>query len=295
MSLEHIKLETKGVITLADKIVVSDPCYSLGTWCQGTLENMLLGEYICQYEYDEKECRVASIRIHHSSLSPEQIDNAAIDTVEAEFEVGVDSGMAGFFDYDHYVTHHEPDLDEKWYDDIYYNAIAIAPNPNHNKYLTETWFAQHIDKMITELKTYMLPEDGFSLYIHARNYANAILGKGVAYHDTYSEIIEEKLKAAGFIIDIKTLLADDEATAKRENKAQATIQLWLYGIDRKIPIEQRYATINRYTASIIDNKAFTSFSGFGDGGYACYYHVNENNKIDYVEIVFYDPTELNSN
>lgn len=305
MSFEHIKLETKGVITLNDKLVISDPCYDLETWCQGILENMLPGVYICRYRYDENEDRVSDISIHHSSLSSDQLDDAIIDSIQTDFEVGVDSGMAGFFDYDYYVEHHKPDHDENnsnddWYDNIYYSAITPVPNTKFCKYLNDEWFSQHIDEMLDSLKTYMLPEDGLRLYLHLCNYADTILFHGAPLSDsihrnTYVKLIDEKLKNAGFTQNIKTLLPGDDAADARENKAKSDIQLWLYRIDKKIPVEQRYTTINRYTASITDNKAFVSFSGFGDGGYNCYYHKNKNDKIDYVEIVYYDPEETDEN
>ena len=36
--IEHINLGTFEVTS--DKLVISDPCYHLGTWCMGTLSNV---------------------------------------------------------------------------------------------------------------------------------------------------------------------------------------------------------------------------------------------------------------
>ena len=36
--IEHISLGTFEVTS--DKLVISDPCYHLGTWCMGTLSNV---------------------------------------------------------------------------------------------------------------------------------------------------------------------------------------------------------------------------------------------------------------
>ena len=36
-------LEYIGTFSLGTKVMVSDPCYKLGTWCQGVLENVKSG------------------------------------------------------------------------------------------------------------------------------------------------------------------------------------------------------------------------------------------------------------
>ena len=36
----------KTTIKLGNKVMVSDPCYGLDTWCQGVLENVLPGNYM---------------------------------------------------------------------------------------------------------------------------------------------------------------------------------------------------------------------------------------------------------
>ena len=41
-------------IQLGEKVMVSDPCYGLNTWCQGVLENVLPGDYRCNIEYSDE-------------------------------------------------------------------------------------------------------------------------------------------------------------------------------------------------------------------------------------------------
>ena len=111
-------------IKLGNKVMVSDPCYGLNTWCQGVLENVLPGTYDCEVEYSDEGdwgTRVAAIEVTHQ-------DYDGIVRFEPEdFEVGVDSGQAGIFDYDYYCKYHtDDDVNDDWYDKVY--KITLAKN-----------------------------------------------------------------------------------------------------------------------------------------------------------------------
>lgn len=68
---------------------ITDPCYEKGIWCRGTLHNVKKGSYIVEAEkYDS---RIRSLSIKH-------IDFVFNDIKYADFEVGVDSGLCGFFE-----------------------------------------------------------------------------------------------------------------------------------------------------------------------------------------------------
>lgn len=106
----------KTTIKLRNKVMVSDPCYSLGTWCQGVLENVLPGNYNCEVEYSDEGAwgtRVAAIEVRHEDYDdfvPMDMEN---------FDVGVDSGQAGIFDYDYYAKYHDhSDVEDDWYDKV---------------------------------------------------------------------------------------------------------------------------------------------------------------------------------
>lgn len=106
-------------IQLGNKVMVSDPCYGLNTWCQGVLENVLPGTYDCEVEYsDECACgiRVAAIEVTHTHCG-------AYGFEATDFEVGVDSGQAGIFDYEYYAKYHadtndSSEVDDDWYDRV---------------------------------------------------------------------------------------------------------------------------------------------------------------------------------
>ncbi len=81
------------------RLNVSDPCYDLGTWCAGVVDNCKLGTWRAEVV---KSCegswgvRCAALLVHHKDYSRHTLGKYA--SVTAEFEVGVDSGQAGVFD-----------------------------------------------------------------------------------------------------------------------------------------------------------------------------------------------------
>lgn len=117
----NITTENKGVITLGEKVMVSDPCYGLGTWCQGVLENILPGQYDCVMERSDEGdwgMRVSAIEVTHFDYKGKFL---ALHL--EKFYVGVDSGQAGIFDYEYYAKHHmdsteRPHVDDNWYDRV---------------------------------------------------------------------------------------------------------------------------------------------------------------------------------
>ncbi len=106
-------------IRLGNKVMVSDPCYGLNTWCQGVVENVLPGIYDCEVEYSDEGAwgvRVAAIEVTHQDCGIYRFEMA-------DFEVGVDSGQAGIFDYEYYAKYHtdcteRPHVDDDWYDRV---------------------------------------------------------------------------------------------------------------------------------------------------------------------------------
>ena len=100
--MNNYNIVEKGIIVLGEKVMVSDPCYGLETWCQGVIENVLRGEYVCKVGYsdeDEHGTRVADIEVIHKSFF-----GKFLEYYPEEFEVGVDSGQAGIFDYEYYIN-----------------------------------------------------------------------------------------------------------------------------------------------------------------------------------------------
>jgi len=130
-------VENKGIITLGEKVMVSDPCYGLGTWCQGVLGNVLPGQYDCNVEYSDEGTwgtRVSAIEVTHVNYK-----TGSLLLQMEDFEVGVDSGQAGIFDYEYYAKYHmdateRPHVDDDWYDMVCGLTYTHTPNPDYEKF-----------------------------------------------------------------------------------------------------------------------------------------------------------------
>jgi hypothetical protein len=80
-------------ITLSENVMVSDPCYSLDTWCQTKLSNVLPGKYnvdVDKSDLGDWGVRVSSITVVHEDY----VDDG---DWEQHSECGVDSGQCGVF------------------------------------------------------------------------------------------------------------------------------------------------------------------------------------------------------
>ena len=82
-------------INLGPEVYVTDPCYSVPTWCQTKLTNVLPGEWVVSMIYDEKQGtnRNAELFLIHK-------DHQAAKDLSYDWfgDFGVDSGQAGVFD-----------------------------------------------------------------------------------------------------------------------------------------------------------------------------------------------------
>lgn len=105
MEKHYIKV---GTITLNDTCDVTDPCYNKDVWCRTTVKNMKPGIYECHAALSDEDdwgIRVAETRILHENFRP---DGRTV--WERVGDIGVDAGLAGFFD-------NKPDFtDEQWHD-----------------------------------------------------------------------------------------------------------------------------------------------------------------------------------
>lgn len=103
------------------EIMVSDPCYVVGTWCQGIIKPVLKGQWRAFVEVsDQGEWgdRIARLRITHESVNPGMLIRE-----DSEIPVGVDSGQAGFWDIVAYrnrqlvpAEFESAEPEERWYE-----------------------------------------------------------------------------------------------------------------------------------------------------------------------------------
>ena len=90
-------------IKLGSKVVVSDPCYKIPTWCQVVIKNVLPGNYKTIVKKSDKgdwglRCSVLyAIHEDHVLRSRKEMN-----WKEDPADIGVDSGQAGIFSFDTY-------------------------------------------------------------------------------------------------------------------------------------------------------------------------------------------------
>jgi hypothetical protein len=81
-------------ITLSENVMVSDPCYSLDTWCQTKLSNVLPGKYnvdIDKTDLGDWGNRISSITAIHENYQDDY------GSWIQHSDCGVDSGQCGIF------------------------------------------------------------------------------------------------------------------------------------------------------------------------------------------------------
>lgn len=117
-----------GSIQLSDKVIVSDPCYDYSTWCQSILDNVLAGNYKCFVKSVETEWddRIGELIIYHENYSDYPKELISCD-------ISVDSGQAGFFDYEYFksIKDQNEEKKEKWYQAICELTTQIELNPEY--------------------------------------------------------------------------------------------------------------------------------------------------------------------
>ena len=119
-----MKIKVGSFQISSSKVIVTDPCYSIGIWCQGIIPSVKNGTWLAsvlQTKIEGWGDRNTSLIVTHQDYP--DADPARL----AEFEVGVDSGQAGIFDLKSY-----PDDDNhgKYNDEssFYGNACSITLN-----------------------------------------------------------------------------------------------------------------------------------------------------------------------
>ena len=82
-------------IKLSGEVMISDPCYSIGTWCQTKVSNVLPGTYLAnanRQDLGEWGQRIMSLVVIHEDYVGKNKRWYALS------DIGVDSGQAGIFD-----------------------------------------------------------------------------------------------------------------------------------------------------------------------------------------------------
>ena len=102
------------------KLRVTDPAYDLSVWCAATLDKVKNGVYHVNVDHENKGVwgdRISQIEIYHDSVK------TRLNRLKwhwRDSNIGVDSGQAGFFDYEEF----RKVKDNEQLDNTFYNEMS---------------------------------------------------------------------------------------------------------------------------------------------------------------------------
>lgn len=145
----HIEEVDLGTLELGKRVRISDPCYSLNTWCAGVIENVLPGKYLAKMIISDelnwgKRVKSIEVFLEGTSVPP---------TIDSKIDVGVDSGQCGIYDEEYYSKFHNDSerehVDDNWYDRVGELTYKNQKNPN---YLSQNdWVAKRTGQTLDRL------------------------------------------------------------------------------------------------------------------------------------------------
>lgn len=139
-------------IELGDKVVISDPCYDLDTWCNGVLENVKPGIWHTKAEnvnINGWGDRCTALIAWHEDVEEPDEDDYELTGID----VGVDSGQAGIYDYNHFAhIKGDENRDEQWYDSIQTFVYRRQPVTPVGRYLIDKIKPIHMTRIALEEK-----------------------------------------------------------------------------------------------------------------------------------------------
>ena len=115
-----IKVLKLGSFKVADKIVVTDPCYEYGEVGTVILDNVLAEKYIATAEVENH--RICALYISHANFKKDILESERVGNI------AVDSGQAGFFDLDFFRTNQGGEFGDL--NSFYGLACSITLSPN---------------------------------------------------------------------------------------------------------------------------------------------------------------------
>ena len=276
-------------IRLGNKVMVSDPCYGIGTWCQGVLENVREGIYNCFYTRDSDR-RIASIRVAHESYYNENGDlreGVSVTMKREDFTVGVDSGQAGIFDYAYYEKYHKVNtetnhVDDYWYEMVCSKTAGLVKNPNYIPFNATQFYkdtmAQY-KKDLEELKVKYPEIDVEAAYKKVEDRVDELIHPNLESFDLGGLLdvlrdINSVLKGDGGQ-KVDTRSESQKALEALQVHCEIVLQDKLIEYDRtREGSEEAYEVL----ASVVGD-GYVSSSGWGDGSYICVTERNDEGEI----------------
>ena len=165
-------------IKLGEKVMVSDPCYSIPTWCQSIIDNVKPGHYLpFVKKSDEGDWGLRNsmlLAIHEDHQSDE-----FLHWKEHHGTVGVDSGQAGIFSMESYRN-----------DDLKLEDGDYGPFPMNNAEDGDKWYEKMCTRTLGD-KQWGTYDEGV---VCSSGYGDGNYQLFLAYDDDTDTVI-------GFLID----------------------------------------------------------------------------------------------
>ena len=116
--MQTFKTEELGCFEITSgEVVVSDPCYNLGIWCQGIIHHVQNGTWEAfvsrrteTYEWKGKERTSTQNAILFAKHIDSDVDILNSQWAVLDFDIGVDSCVAGIYDYKFYRDDNNVDV-----------------------------------------------------------------------------------------------------------------------------------------------------------------------------------------
>lgn len=256
----------KDIITITNKVIISDPCYERNNKYSKQIDTMLAGDYECfvQYEKEGSYPRVKNIDIIHIDCKEQLNWELYTD------EIGVDSGVAGIFCESIYPTDKKGD----YYDD-FSNKCYDLTNQNMSEY-------SEYHKFIRDLEFTNKCPKKWGMLAWQRDYTKKQIDAFISlesYVEKYKPLLENWYNSKRS--EKEEFLEFCDKVYQEELKWRLNTYLYSYNLyntylEQNLILEEPIPIVY----GIIDNKGIVSISGYGDGVYECYIiHDEDNNCI----------------
>ncbi len=161
MKRKRIVTDKNGTIRLQKEIIITDPCYEPENWCNVIKRNVQPGIYnIFTRHVSNRDKYINGISrvmlIHENYMEyfvnpnmdlikdddPSAIKYSELTFKKADNPIGIDSGLAGFFNLEYFenIKNKSTEEKDKWWDRICEIAGKDTMSIDDNGFFTTNWF-----------------------------------------------------------------------------------------------------------------------------------------------------------
>lgn len=178
---------SSNIITLGNEVVISDPCYTIPTWCQYKTDKVLPGQYHTFVERNNRfgwGMRNTGLLAVHQDFVSQPLKFRRITAAD----IGVDSGQAGIFDLKSYRN-----------DDVFMNEVSDFAKKyrGNNNGEGEQWYCHMADRTLSDI--------GWGTYSHG-----VVSSSGIGDGSYVLKVAKHNRKIVALFIDFGIDFFDDK-------------------------------------------------------------------------------------